>query len=210
MIISGLFTVEGQSPEQVDATFSAIRDDLMKLSSSFGGPMFRVFFFLTALTIGVSLFLRFAELWLQTRRNNYLLPILIIACLAALVIVLPIQEALAGFSAINGDPSIAVRYGPEIALLSLIIAIVAIPLSLLPLWTQKKLSPLAEVHHPAPTQVPRARNRNSRDLRFFQLRQSRLYPAASAIRQPSCASAMAACSARGARLSAALPCSERA
>ena len=128
-------TVEGQSPEQVDATFSAIRDDLMKLSSSFGGPMFRVFFFLTALTIGVSLFLRFAELWLQTRRNNYLLPILIIACLAALVIVLPIQEALAGFSAINGDPSIAVRYGPEIALLSLIIAIVAIPLSLLPLWT---------------------------------------------------------------------------
>jgi hypothetical protein len=130
-------TVEGQSPEQVDGTFSAIKDDLMKLSNSIGGPMFRVFFGLPALAIGGSLLLHFAQLWLQTRRNNYLLPILIIACLAVLVIVLPIQEMLAGFSAINGDPSIAVRYGPEIALLSLIIAIVAIPLSLLPLWTQK-------------------------------------------------------------------------
>ncbi len=89
--------------------------------------------------------------WLATRDGRLILPILF-ACLGALLLfTLPFSEFLAGFSVSEFDPSFANRYGPELAMVSLIVAVAAIPLSyLVPKW----FGTPPQSDSPSPTSTP--------------------------------------------------------
>jgi hypothetical protein len=68
-------------------------------------------------------------------------PISLAAIFAGLSWLLPFDEIFAGFSAVRGDASIIVRYGPEIAFLDLVIGVIAILLTLIPEQKQTTASP---------------------------------------------------------------------
>jgi hypothetical protein len=153
--------VEGQSPDQVDAVFSALRDDLLMLSSSFGGTFFKNLFGFPAVFLLTWILVFLIVTWFATRRRLWIMPISITVILFALDMFLPTDDLFAGFSALRGDASFAVRYGPQIALWSLIIATMAIPLSLIPLfWTETTASPATAspaTASPAPKPTPMKR-----------------------------------------------------
>jgi hypothetical protein len=58
-------SVEGQSPDQVDAVFSALRDDLSMLSNSFGGAIFKGLFHLFAIVLSTSLLIGISDIGLR-------------------------------------------------------------------------------------------------------------------------------------------------
>jgi hypothetical protein len=126
-------SVEGQSPEQVDAVFSALREDLSNLSTPIGGFMFKSFLWPAILILLVAL-IYLGGAWVETRRSILLLPVLICAALLLALMLLPIGELFAGFTAVHGDASFKVRYAPEIAFWGFIVGAVMIPMSLIPLF----------------------------------------------------------------------------
>jgi hypothetical protein len=134
---SQTLSVEGQSPDQVDATFSALRDELWNMSSTVGGGFQTSFAMMIAsfiLLLGSSLL---AVECFQNRNKRLILPI----GLAVLILIglwaLPLRQLTTGFSAVNGDASFGVRYGAEISLMSLIVGGVALIASFIPLFIGK-------------------------------------------------------------------------
>jgi len=127
-------SVEGQSPEQVDAVFSALREDLSKLSTSVGGSGLKFFVGMPFIFILVSALIWLGFAWLQMRRRILLVPISICTVFLLAVLLLPIDALLAGFSAVRGDASFIVRYGPEISFYGLVVGSGAILISLIPLF----------------------------------------------------------------------------
>ena len=132
-------SVEGQSPEQVDALFSALRDDLDKLTTPVGGSMFRstagpVLFFLL---IMIMFTLIMGMISNETRRLALLWPCLVSAGLLVALVMLPTEDFLAGFSAVRGDASFTVRYAPQIGLWSLLFAVGAMAMSFVPFLQQR-------------------------------------------------------------------------
>lgn len=143
-------TVEGRSPEQVDAMFATLKNDLVALSSPFGGASFRsragLLIFLVCLNVALIGTIH----WLSARRTLSLLPVAFALLSFGLLLALPFEGFLAGFSVSEFDPSFANRYGPEISLIGLVLSIVAIPLSyLLPYWLADRAAGT-----PEPTSVP--------------------------------------------------------
>jgi hypothetical protein len=126
-------SVEGQSPEQVDAVFSALREDLSNLSTSIGGFMFRSFLGFPAIFILFVVLIFLGGAWVDTRRRILLLPVLICVALLLVLMLLPIGDVFAGFSAVHGDASFKVRYAAEISFWGFIVGAVMIPMSLIPL-----------------------------------------------------------------------------
>jgi hypothetical protein len=130
-------TVEGRSPDQVDAVFAALKTELAGLSSPYGGRMFRelagmLVVVFSGLVLGYGL-----PYWWTHRQRRLVLPLLLAALATTLVFLLPFNELLAGFSVSEFDPSFAARYAPELSVLGIILAIAGIPLSyLLPIWLQ--------------------------------------------------------------------------
>jgi hypothetical protein len=129
-------SVEGQSPEQVDAVFSALREDFSRLSTPVGGFTLRTFLGLPAIWLLVVVLGGLAAAWALTHRRILLLPVSICALLLTALLLLPLADLLAGFSAVRGDASFIVRYGPEISFWALVVGACAIPLSLLPLLSR--------------------------------------------------------------------------
>ncbi len=123
-------SVEGQSPEQVDAVYSALRDDLLKMAIPLGGPMIRSLRFPVALFLGVGTSL-LAVIWFMRRRHLLLIPLTICGLLLLALLLLPIRDLLAGFSAIRGDPTFVVRYGPQFTFWGFGAGVLGILLSLL-------------------------------------------------------------------------------
>jgi hypothetical protein len=137
--------VEGQSPEQVDAIFSALKEDLSKLSTSVGGSMFKSLLGFPAMYFLLCVLIFSGAGWLTTRRRVLLLPVMICVALLLALLLLPVGDLFAGFSAVHGDASFKVRYGSEIAFWSFICGGVAIPISLVPLlWSSNPKSDAAE------------------------------------------------------------------
>jgi len=143
-------TVEGRSPEQVDAMFASIKSDLLALSSPFGGSLFRnvsgslVFIVCLYVTLFGSLH------WLSTRQTSAVLPVAFALLSLGLLFFLPFEALFAGFSVSSFDPSFANRYGPEISFLGLVLSVVGIPLSyLVPRWLAKRSTAV-----PEPTAAP--------------------------------------------------------
>jgi hypothetical protein len=151
-------SVEGQSPEQVDAVFSALREDFSKLSTSVGGSGLKVFLGFPLIWLLLMVLLCLGGAWFQTRRRFLLMPASICAGLLAAVLLLPINDLLAGFSAVRGDASFIVRYGPEISFWGLVVGAVAIPISLIPLFYGR--TPKTE--KPAPNNVLKGTRRKRR------------------------------------------------
>ncbi len=117
--------VEGQSPEQVDALFSTLRDDLYKLSTPIGGPLIRfwrgpVIFGLIWLVARLIVYYAF-----EKRHPRALPPIAICIVLLGVLLLLPINDLFAGFSAIQGDASFMVRYGPQITFWGVVAGLLA-------------------------------------------------------------------------------------
>ena len=123
-------SVEGQSPEQVDAVVSALQGDLSKFSISFGnfGKTFLTWpgrLFGPILFLGWVLFLIWV-IWVQTRRRILVVPAAICVVLLIALLILPLDELFAGFSAVRGEASLLVRYGPEITLCSLVLSLLGL------------------------------------------------------------------------------------
>jgi hypothetical protein len=131
-------TVEGQSPEQVDAVFATLKSDFLALSSPIGGSIFRAMTGVILLMICVLVALLGAPNWFATRDKRLITPVLL-ACLGiTFLFVLPFDQLLAGFLVTEFDPSFASRYGPELSLLGVFLTLVGIPFSyLLPVWFAK-------------------------------------------------------------------------
>jgi hypothetical protein len=127
---SSTLLVEGASPDQVDAVFSTLRDDLIGISSVIGGPLARFFFQYVVGIILALTTLHCSYRWWRERRPHLLLTLFLsLLCLTAFFFVLPVRDLLAGFSGIQGDASFTVRYGPEISFWALIVGIITIPIS---------------------------------------------------------------------------------
>lgn len=132
---SRTLSVEGQSPDQVDAVFSVLRDDLWKLSTLIGGPIFGSLRFMAMFLLGLGL-LFLGSSWLQTCRRTLLAPILFVVALLIALVFLPIDDLLSGFTVVRGDASFMVRYGAEMSFWGLIIGVIGLGLSLVPLLRQ--------------------------------------------------------------------------
>jgi hypothetical protein len=128
-------SVDGESPDQVDAIFVTLRDELATLTSVVGGPFFVKFVLSIAAPATLGLIALFsALLWLRSKRRFFM--IIEATCFIAFVVLLllPNAEMFRGFSVIKEDASFVVRYGAEISFWGSILSIVAICLSAVPLF----------------------------------------------------------------------------
>jgi hypothetical protein len=117
-------TVSGESPEQVDALFAAIRDDLDGLSSNFGGEVFTLVSTYAILILTLIAGYRANGWWRSRNRHDW--RVAFSACTAAFAVVFVISSGLfAGFSAVHGDASFMVRYGPQFGFWSFMIAAIS-------------------------------------------------------------------------------------
>ena len=133
-------TVEGYSPDQVDAHFASIKESLTHLSTFYGGSGFRMFggmavFFGCFIVASIGL-----SIWFTRPDRRLLGPVFVSVATMVLLFTLPFEEMLAGFLLSHADPTFFIQYGPEISFWSLVISIAAIPLSaLIPGWLGPKL-----------------------------------------------------------------------
>jgi hypothetical protein len=121
--------VHGSSAEQVDAVFAVLRDELVTMSSSVGGSVLVSFLRFILISVFASIAIVLFLWWLERRRRQALVMSLVALSLVVLLAVLPIHIVLAGFLAVDGDPSFLVRYGPEKSFLGLILGLAAFPFS---------------------------------------------------------------------------------
>jgi hypothetical protein len=123
-------SVEGRSPEQVELLVSALRDDLSQLSSPFGnfGRIFSTWagrFFFGSILLYWALFAIWL-IWKRTHRRTLVVPALVFCVVLFFVLLTLPDELFAGFSGVQGEASPLVRYGPQIAFLSLVIGLLSL------------------------------------------------------------------------------------
>lgn len=135
-------TVQGTSPEQVEAVFAGLRNDLEGMSSLIGGGFTRLALGLAAFLVCMIVAWSVAFLWFDTRNSRLILPFLLSCFGIVLVLLLPFDSLLAGFSASELDASFIRRYAPEISLLGVLATLVGIPFSYVaPRWFAKHAKP---------------------------------------------------------------------
>lgn len=131
-------TVEGPSPEQVDALFAVTREDLTNLSSGLGGSSIKILLGQPAYILLVLAMFLSGAIWYEKRSSKSLAVLLSAAAVMALLVTMPINDLLAGFMAIRGEPSFMVRYGPQMSFFGLLLAVVGVPISVLQLFGAKQ------------------------------------------------------------------------
>jgi hypothetical protein len=134
-------TVSGNFPDQIDAVFSAMRDDIQRLSTPFGGSGHRFLLGYFTLIILATALIVLTAIFFENRRKSILLPIFLVGLLFILFFVLPLGDMFAGFVAVSGDASFVVWYGPQISFWGFVIGAVALSLTLVPVFHEKKLKP---------------------------------------------------------------------
>lgn len=132
---SRTLTVRGNSPDQVDAVFSVLRDDIQRLSTSFGGSGQRIAIAVITLWVLSTALVVLSAVYIGARRKIILLPISLVGLLLFLFFALPLGDMLAGFIAVSGDASFMVRYGPQISFLGFVLTAVATIIALIPLFS---------------------------------------------------------------------------
>jgi hypothetical protein len=122
-------SLEGQSPNQVDAIFSTLKDGFTDLSTPFGGIwIFAIRF--TLLVLIVTIIIPLLVGWsFEYKTKRWIFPIVFSLLFAVLLYLLPFDDIFASFLVVEGDSSFISRYAPQITFLSLIVAVIAIPLS---------------------------------------------------------------------------------
>ena len=157
-------TVEGPSPEQVDAIFSTMREDLVALSSPIGGSGIKIVLGLPAYWMLLVILGLSGSMWYSNRGSKSLAIVLSTATVFLLLMLLPINDLLAGFLAIRGEPSFMVRYGPQISFIGLLFAVVGIPITVIQLFGTGKHTIPAPAAPPAadPSPSPPSTKKRSR------------------------------------------------
>ncbi|MFJ2989921.1 hypothetical protein ACIPF8_18810 [Collimonas sp. NPDC087041] len=107
-------SVQGQSPDQVDALAAALGQDLTALSTPIGGAAIKSLLGFSLYTILLWVGVGFSFHWFYTRRNIFLLPPFATIGIYVVTRIVPFDQLLAGFSATDGDPAFIVRYGAQI------------------------------------------------------------------------------------------------
>ena len=126
-----ILTVEGASPEQVDAIFSVTREDLNSISSNLGGSNNRIIFGMIIFWV-ISIILGVSGIgWYQSRNPKWRVISYPAILLIVVIFVLPTRDLLSGFMATRGEPSFMIRYGPFISFFGFIVSIINIPISLI-------------------------------------------------------------------------------
>jgi hypothetical protein len=126
--------VAGSAVEQVDAISAALERDLSK-HSAIGGDLVRAIGgLLICIALGVLLLVGIV---ICINEGWRFLGVPIVSALGlVLMCVLPFREIFAGFAVYTGDPSVIVRYEPQIAFGGLIVTIL---LSfLIPIWQERR------------------------------------------------------------------------
>ena len=126
-------TVSGNSPDEVDAVFSALSDEIQEISTPIGGLTMRAVSETLIFVFGVSALLLLIISFAEDRRSKLLIPIVIIAAFLILLALLPLDQMFGGFIAVSGDASFVVRYGPQISFVALLLAAAGVILPFLPL-----------------------------------------------------------------------------
>jgi hypothetical protein len=134
-------TVEGPSPEQVDAIFAAIREDLIALSSTVGGSGIKTMLGFPTYWLLMLIFGWSGSDWYSRRSQRSLATAAATASALLLLLVLPTGDLLAGFLAIRGEPSFMIRYGPEMSFIGLILTVIGIPFTVLQLLRPRDTKP---------------------------------------------------------------------
>jgi hypothetical protein len=120
-------TVAGHDSALVDALYASLRSDLSQHSVMFAGSTIQwVFTFVLPMVFGIAA-ITLLLYWSSERRSRWVL-LSAIWCAAVVVAValLPLDRMLARFLLTSGNPSIWVRYGPQISGLSLLLGLLGI------------------------------------------------------------------------------------
>lgn len=123
--------VEGSSPDQVDALFSTLRDDLISASSLLGGTFQKSFIFSFLFVLLIANIIHTLIDWIKSKKRPSLPPLVFSVICLIIISVLPVGEIFAGFSAIQGEASFMVRHGPVISFLGLVVSLAGILISYL-------------------------------------------------------------------------------
>lgn len=102
-----------------------LKDELLSISTRFGGSTSVVAFRIVVaaiLVIGMQLL---GQWWEQTRQRIVLGPLFLAIALLVVIFWLPFRDWFAGFAVVRGDASFIVRYGAEISFLGLVIGVIA-------------------------------------------------------------------------------------
>jgi hypothetical protein len=123
-------SVSGEASDQVESISKILENDLLRYSTAFGGAKFRrvvgVCLSVGLLTsLGVS-----GAYWWRTRAYNALGMLVFSALGLSLVLFVPWHRYLPGFALYQSySPFLLIRHAPQIFILSLIAALLGIPLS---------------------------------------------------------------------------------
>jgi hypothetical protein len=123
-------SVTGEAPDQVESISKSLENDLRRYSTKVGGATFRrvvgVCLSLGLLTsVGLS-----GAYWWRTRACDALGMLICSAIGLSLVLLVPWKKYLPGFALYQSySPFLSIRYAPQIFLLSLVAALLGIPLS---------------------------------------------------------------------------------
>ncbi len=123
--------IKGESPEQVDALFVSIRDEMLRHSLYLGGFGVKAAVHAVWFILGVASLILFM-LWWQVRQARLLISAAIGVAVVGLLAFLPIDDLFAGFLVVDGDPGFAIRYGPQVGVLGLLVGVITPFLPLLP------------------------------------------------------------------------------
>jgi hypothetical protein len=132
-------SVTGEAADQVEAISKSLENDLLRYSTAIGGARFRRVVGV-CLTVGLLTCLGFSgAYWWRTRTYSALGMLVCSAAGLLLVLLLPWDRYLPGFALYQSySPFLLIRYAPQIAFLTLVAALLGIPLSyFLPRWRRK-------------------------------------------------------------------------
>ena len=123
-------SVTGEASDQVDAISKSLENDLLRYSTPIGGVTFRRVIGM-CLSVGLLTSLGLSgACWWRTRARNALGMLICSTIALSLVILVPWNRYLPGFALYQSySPFLLIRYAPQIFFLSLVAALLGIPLS---------------------------------------------------------------------------------
>jgi hypothetical protein len=122
-------SVTGESAEKVEALFKLLEKDLLRYSGAIGGARFRRIAGI-CLSLGLLVFVAISgAYWWQTRAPSALGMLICSAIGLSLVLLVPWKRYLPGFALYQSySPFLLIRYAPQIFFISLVAAVLGIPL----------------------------------------------------------------------------------
>ena len=122
-------SVTGEAEDKVKAISKLLENDLLRYSSAIGGATFRRVAGV-CLSVGLLTALGFSgAYWCRTRASSALGMLICSIVGLSLVLLVPWQRYLPGFALYQSySPFLLIRYAPEVAFVSLLATLVAIPL----------------------------------------------------------------------------------